>query len=102
MLPKKLSNGICSLNAGEDRLAFSVMMDIDLQGRVVNHEIFESVINVNERMTYTNVYKILEHNDAELKERYHDFVDVITSYSIHYTKLYDNNNAFTISAYITC
>ncbi len=75
MLPKKLSNGICSLNAGEDRLAFSVMMDIDLQGRVVNHEIFESVINVNERMTYTNVYKILEHNDAELKERYHDFVD---------------------------
>lgn len=74
MLPKELSNNICSLNAKVDRLAFSVMMEIDGQGNVVDYEIFESVINVNERMTYTNVYKILEENDEELKERYKDHV----------------------------
>jgi len=70
MLPKKLSNGICSLNPQVDRLAFSVIMDIDKQGRIINHEIFESVININERMTYTNVYKILEEKDPELYQRY--------------------------------
>lgn len=70
MLPKELSNNICSLNAQTDRLAFSVMMDVDSQGNVRDHEIFKSVINVNERMTYTAVYKILEENDPELKERY--------------------------------
>lgn len=70
MLPQKLSNGICSLNPRIDRLAFTVMMDIDASGRVTNHEIFESVINIDERMTYTNVYKILEKNDGELLERY--------------------------------
>jgi len=75
MLPKELSNNICSLNAGTDRLAFSVMMDVDLQGNVKDHDIFESVINVNERMTYTAVYKILEEDDAELKERYKDYID---------------------------
>ncbi len=70
MLPKKLSNGICSLNPQVDRLAFSVFMDIDKQGRIMNHEIFESVININERMTYTNVYKILEEKNPELYQRY--------------------------------
>jgi ribonuclease R len=70
MLPKELSNGICSLNAGEDRLAFSVMMDIDSTGKVVNHEIFESVINTTERMTYTDVCKILADDDSQLKEKY--------------------------------
>ncbi len=70
MLPQKLSNGICSLNPRIDRLAFTVMMDVDASGRVTNHEIFESVINIDERMTYTNVYKILEKNDGELLERY--------------------------------
>jgi len=70
MLPKKLSNGICSLNPKVDRLAFTVMMDIDSSGRVLDHEIFESVINIDERMTYTNVYKILAEDDRELKERY--------------------------------
>ncbi|HHV99278.1 MAG TPA: ribonuclease R [Clostridiaceae bacterium] len=75
MLPKKLSNGICSLNAGEDRLSFTVMMDIDSSGRVVDHEIFESVINVDERMTYTDVYKILEEDDEELKKKYSHLVD---------------------------
>ncbi len=70
MLPKKLSNGICSLNPQIDRMAFSVFMDIDNSGRVFSHEIFESVININERMTYTNVYKILVEKDSELIERY--------------------------------
>jgi len=70
MLPRKLSNGICSLNPHVDRLSFSVMMDIDKNGKVYNHEIFESVINIDERMTYTNVYKILVENDEELIERY--------------------------------
>ncbi|MCX7922144.1 MAG: ribonuclease R [Clostridia bacterium] len=70
MLPRKLSNGICSLNPRVDRLAFTVMVDIDQTGKVFNHDIFESVINIDERMTYTNVYKILEHNDEELIKRY--------------------------------
>jgi ribonuclease R len=76
MLPAKLSNGVCSLNRHEDRLAFTVMMDIDDNGKVTAHDIFESVINVNERMTYTDVYKLLEPGDDEsggdssLVERY--------------------------------
>jgi ribonuclease R len=75
MLPPKLSNGVCSLNPGVDRLAFSVMMDIDQSGRVLRHDIFESVIRTAERMTYTNVYKILETADEELIERYDYLVD---------------------------
>jgi len=75
MLPRKLSNGICSLNPNVDRLAFTVMMEIDSAGRVVNHDIFESVININERMTYTNVYKILVDKDKELCKRYDYLVD---------------------------
>lgn len=75
MLPKTLSNGICSLNPNIDRLSFTVMMEIDPSGKVVDHDIFESVININERMTYTNVYKILEENDEELKKRYDYLLD---------------------------
>lgn len=74
MLPRKLSNGICSLNPQVDRLSFSVMMDIDKNGKVINHDIFESVININERMTYTNVYKILVDKDEELRQRYKNLV----------------------------
>jgi len=70
MLPKKLSNGICSLNPKVDRLTFSVVMDIDSRGRVVNHDIFPSVIRTCERMTYTDVYKILEKSDEKLLQRY--------------------------------
>lgn len=76
MLPRELSNGICSLNPGVDRLSFTVMMEIDSSGRVVDHDIFESIININERMTYTNVYKILEENDEDLIERYKDICGV--------------------------
>jgi ribonuclease R len=69
MLPHKLSNGICSLNAGENRLALSCLMTIDKTGEVVGHEIVESVIKVDRRMTYTSVKKILEDKDeAEIKE----------------------------------
>ena len=70
MLPHRLSNGICSLNAGEDRLALSCIMEVDGSGRVVSHEIAETVIRVDERMTYTNVQKLLERSDAELERRY--------------------------------
>ena len=70
MLPARLSNGVCSLNPQVDRLAFTVMMDLDLNGKVVSHDIFESVINIAERMTYTNVYKLLETEDEELSARY--------------------------------
>jgi len=74
MLPPELSNGICSLNAGEDRLAVSVVMDIDEKGEVRNYEIFKSVIRVKERMTYTDVNKILLENDPDLRVRYSELV----------------------------
>lgn len=74
MLPKKLSNGICSLNAGEDRLALSCLMDIDKKGNVVGHKIAETVIHVTERMTYTNVNKILTHADESVTKKYQEFV----------------------------
>ena len=70
MLPERLSNGICSLNQGEDRLALSCLMDIDEKGKVVSHQIAETVINVNERMCYTDVKNILEDTDEEAKKRY--------------------------------
>ncbi|MBW6411804.1 ribonuclease R [Clostridium weizhouense] len=70
MLPKKLSNGICSLNPQVDRLALSCFMIIDHKGKVLDHEIMESVIKTNERMTYTDVTKILRDNDEELIQRY--------------------------------
>ena len=76
MLPHVLSNGMCSLNMGEDRLALSCLMDIDEKGQVVDHEIAESVINVNERMNYTDVNSILEKDDDALKERYKDCIDM--------------------------
>lgn len=74
MLPHRLSNGICSLNEGEDRLALSCIMDIDESGRIVSHQIAETVIRVNRRMTYTNVKKILEDRDERLTEVYREFV----------------------------
>lgn len=74
MLPKKLSNGICSLNAGEDRLALSCLMDIDEKGKVISHGIAETVIRVNERMSYTDVKKILQKEDEGLAERYRELL----------------------------
>jgi len=75
MLPPELSNGICSLNAGEDRLAMSCMMDIDPSGKVRKYEIYPSVIHVDQRMTYTAVNRILRDNDAEYIQRYSTLVD---------------------------
>ena len=77
MLPKALSNGICSLNAGEDRLTLSCIMEIDAQGNVVDHEIKESIINSKARMIYDDVSDLLE--DAEpmraLREKYAFLLD---------------------------
>ncbi|WP_100487231.1 ribonuclease R [Sporolactobacillus pectinivorans] len=74
MIPHRLSNGICSLNPHVDRLAISCEMEINPQGIVVDHEIFPSVIRTTERMTYTNVRKILKREDDEVLQRYHDLI----------------------------
>lgn len=68
MIPRRLSNGICSLNAHEDRLAMSCIMHIDKSGEVGDYRIVESVINVNERMTYTSVQKVLDGDEAETEK----------------------------------
>ena len=70
MLPPRLSNGICSLNAGEDRLALSCEMEIDHNGKVVDYDIYQSVIHVRDRLTYTTVRKILTEQDQELIAKY--------------------------------
>lgn len=75
MLPRKLSNGICSLSPHVDRLTLSCKMEINSKGKVVNHEIFKSVINSKERMTYKAVTEILEKEDPELMDRYSDLVE---------------------------
>ena len=75
MLPRELSNGICSLNQGEDRLAVSCLMKINDKGKVVSHEIAETVICVDRRMTYTAVQKVLD-GDERTKEEYRDFVSM--------------------------
>ena len=74
MLPHALSNGICSLNEGVDRLALSCLMTINNKGEVVDHKLCESVIHSNRRMTYTSVKKILEDRDAEEIAKYEELV----------------------------
>ncbi len=74
MLPHKLSNGICSLNEGQDRLALSCIMDIDQKGKVFSHEIVETLIKVDRRMCYTDVKKILEDKDKQTIEKYKELV----------------------------
>lgn len=73
MLPHRLSNGICSLNAGVDRLTLSCLMEIDEKGNVVSHRIAESVIQVDRRMSYTGVQKILD-GDEEMTAEYKELV----------------------------
>ena len=69
MLPRVLSNGMCSLNAGEDRLALSCLMDYNAKGELIDYQIVESVINVDKRMNYHDVALILEDRDeAQMKE----------------------------------
>lgn len=74
MLPHALSNGICSLNAGENRLALSCIMTINPKGEVIDHEIAETVICVDRRMSYTNVKKILADHDAATIAEYEELV----------------------------
>lgn len=81
MLPHTLSNGICSLNQGEDRLALSCIMKIDEKGRVVDHEIAETVIRVDQRMSYTSVKKILEDHDPEEMKKYQELVPMFEEMS---------------------
>ncbi|APQ77328.1 ribonuclease R [Clostridium botulinum] len=75
MLPKKLSNGICSLNPKIDRLTLSCFMEIDKNGKVVDHRVVESIIKSTERMTYTDVTKILRDEDEETINKYSNLVD---------------------------
>ncbi|MCM1126730.1 MAG: ribonuclease R [Lachnospiraceae bacterium] len=73
MLPHALSNGICSLNMGQDRLALSCLMTLDAKGNVISYEIAETVINVDQRMSYTDVNRVLE-DDNEAVREYERFV----------------------------
>lgn len=77
MLPHALSNGICSLNEGEDRLSLSCIMKIDSQGKVKDYEILETVVKINHRMSYTEVKKIIEDNDSEMLEKYSDVAPML-------------------------
>ncbi|MGE7545895.1 ribonuclease R [Sporosarcina newyorkensis] len=77
MLPHRLSNGICSLNPGEDRLTLTCEMKVDQNGKVVEHEIYPSVINSNYRMTYTDVYEIIDNQDEELSKKYEEIVPML-------------------------
>ncbi|MGE6630083.1 ribonuclease R [Bacillus sp. NPDC077027] len=74
MIPHRLSNGICSLNPKVDRLTLSCEMIIDHTGKVIKHDIFQSVIKTTERMTYSDVNKILMEQDEELFEKYEPLV----------------------------
>ncbi len=74
MLPHRLSNGICSLNEGVDRLALSCIMEIDEKGNVIGHRIAETLIRVDRRMSYTSVKKILEDRDESERKEYEPLV----------------------------
>lgn len=74
MLPRELSNGICSLNAGEDRFTLSCVMEIDQKGNVISAEVFKGVINVTERMSYTDVQAILDESDKNIMKKYEKYI----------------------------
>ncbi|MFA7637383.1 MAG: ribonuclease R [Monoglobales bacterium] len=76
MLPRRLSNGICSLNGGVDRLTLSVEMTVNPQGEIISHDIFESVINTTERMTYDDIFALLS-GDEKLAERYKNILPTV-------------------------
>ena len=75
MLPVELSNGICSLNAGEDRFTLSCSMEIDKTGKVITSDVYRSVIKVTERMSYTDVNKILTGSDQKVLKRYEKYIN---------------------------
>ena len=74
MLPRELSNGICSLNAGEDRYTLSCSMEIDKKGKVISSSVYKGLIKVTERMTYTDVQKILDKSDKKVLKRYEKYI----------------------------
>ena len=75
MLPRELSNGICSLNEGQDRFTLSCSMEINPKGEVVDSKVYKGVINVTRRMTYTDVQKIIDRSDKEILEKYEQYID---------------------------
>ena len=75
MLPKELSNGICSLNQGQDRYAMSVIMKINKEGKVIDSDICKSIIKVTKRMTYTNVAEIIEKSNEEVLKKYSQYIE---------------------------
>ena len=74
MLPRELSNGICSLNAGEDRFTLSCIMEINPKGDVVSSEIFKGIIKVTERMSYNDVQAILDESDKSILKKYKKYI----------------------------
>lgn len=74
MLPKELSNGICSLNAGQDRFTLSCSMEINNKGEVVSAEVYKGIINVTERMNYHDVQKILDKSDEKVLKNYEKYI----------------------------
>ena len=74
MLPKELSNGICSLNAGQDRFTLSCSMEINNKGEVVSAEVYKGIINVTERINYHDVQKILDKSDEKVLKKYEKYI----------------------------
>ena len=75
MLPRELSNGICSLNEGQDRLTLSCTMEINKKGEVIDSKVYKAVINVTKRMNYSDVQKIIDRSDKEVLKKYEKYVD---------------------------
>ena len=74
MLPRELSNGICSLNAGQDRFTLSCSMEIDNKGNIISSEVYKAVINVTERMNYKDVQTILDKSDKKILKKYEKYI----------------------------
>ena len=74
MLPRELSNGICSLNEGQDRYTLSVSMEIDSKGKIISSEVFKGIINVTRRMSYKDVQAILDNSNEEVVAKYKEYI----------------------------
>lgn len=74
MLPRELSNGICSLNEGQDRYTLSVSMEIDNKGKIISSEVYKGIINVTRRMSYKDVQAILDDSNEEIVTKYKDYI----------------------------
>lgn len=74
MLPRELSNGICSLNEGQDRYTLSVSMEIDNKGKIISSEVYKGIINVTRRMSYKDVQAILDNSNEEVVTEYKEYI----------------------------